>query len=172
MASDAHLENAVSVAAHRALGFQDEAPTVRFRKWLPPSDGVKKPGVKTARRLSLVQVDGAFAVARLDAVAPLPGWVAGGPFVSITRTTDELSVVCREEDVPAGVRCERGWRCLRVAGTLGFGLVGVLASLVGPLTEAGVSVFAASTFDTDYLILKASDFDRAVGVLRGVGHAV
>jgi hypothetical protein len=172
MASDAHQENAISVAAHWALGFQDEAPTVRFRKWLPPSDGVRATGVKTGHRLSLVQVEGAYAVARLDSDAPLSGWVAGGPFVSITRTTDELSVVCREEAVPEDVRCERDWRCLRVAGTLDFGLVGVLASLLGPLAEVGVSVFAVSTFDTDYLLLKASDFERAVGVLRRAGHAV
>jgi hypothetical protein len=81
-------------------------------------------------------------------------------------------VVCREGAVPEGVRCERGWRCLRVAGTLDLSLVGVLASLVGPLAGAGVSVFAVSTFDTDHLLLKASDFERAVGVLRRAGHAV
>jgi GNAT superfamily N-acetyltransferase len=172
MASDAHLDNSTSVAAHRALGFQDEVPTVRFRKWLPPSDGMKAAGIKTDHRLSLVQVEGAFAVARLDADAPLPGWVAGGPFLSITRTADELSVVYREEAVPDGVRCERGWRCLQVAGPLDFSLVGVLASLLGPLAEAGVSVFAVSTFNTDYLLLKALDFERAVGVLRRAGHAV
>lgn len=171
MASDAHLENTISVAAHRALGSQDEAPTVRFRKWLPPLEGVQEPGVKTAHRLSLVPVEGAFAIARLDPEAPLPGWVAGGSFVSITRTTDELSVVCREEAVPDGVRCERGWRCLRVAGTLDFSLVGVLSSLLGPLTEAGVSVFVVSSFDTDYILLKQAAFSRAVDVLRRAGHA-
>lgn len=121
--------------------------------------------------LTLVPLEGTFAVCRLAADAPVPGWAAGGPFVSITRTGDELSVVCREEAVPAGVRCEWGWRCLRVAGTLDFSLVGVLASLVGPLAGAGVSVFAVSTFDTDYLLLKASDFERGVAVLRRAGHA-
>ena len=74
--------------------------------------------------------------------------------------------------MPDGVRCERGWQCLRVAGTLDFSLVGVLASLIEPLADAGVSVFAASTFDTDYLLLKTSDFERAVGVLRRAGHTV
>ena len=120
------------------VGLQDETPAVRFRKWLPTS-GVGEAGVKAGHKLPLVPVEGAYAVSRLDAHAPLPGWVAGGPFVSITRTADELSVVCREEAIPEGVRCERGWRCLRVAGTLAFSLVGVLASLVGPLADAGVS---------------------------------
>jgi hypothetical protein len=122
--------------------------------------------------LTLVPLDGTFAVCRLAADAPVPGWATGGPFVSITRTGDELSVVCREGAVPAGVRCERGWRCLRVAGTLDFSLTGVLASLVGPLAEAGVSASAVSTFDTDYLLVKASGFERAVEVLRRAGHTV
>jgi aminoglycoside 6'-N-acetyltransferase I len=172
MASDAHLENAVSIAAHRALGFKDEAPVVRFRKWLSSTAGVGEAGVRNDHKLSLVPLGGAYAVCRLDADAPLPVWVAGGSFVSITRTADELSVVRREEAVPDGVRCERGWKCLRVAGTLSFSLVGVLASLVGPLAQAGVGVFAVSTFDTDFLLVKRADFERAVDVLRRAGHAV
>jgi hypothetical protein len=165
MASDAHLDNAAGIAAHRALGFQDETPTVRFRKWLLTTDGVIEVGVKAGHKLPLVPVEGAYAVSRLDARDPLPGWAAGGPFVSITRTADELSVVCREEVVPEGVRCERGWQCLRVAGTLAF-------SLVGALADAGVSVFAVSTFDTDYLLVRQADFQRAVDVLLRAGHAV
>jgi aminoglycoside 6'-N-acetyltransferase I len=172
MASDAHLDNLASIAAHRALGFQDEAPVVRFRKWLPATPAERKAESKTAHELSLVPLDGTFAVCRLDADPPLPAWAAGGSFVSITRTTDELSVVCREEAVPEGVRCERGWKGLRVAGTLALSLVGVLASLVGPLAQAGVGVFAVSTFDTDYLLVRAADFERAVDVLRRAGHAV
>ncbi len=171
MASDAHLDNAASIAAHRALGFQGETPAVRFRKWLLTTGGVGDAGVKTGHHLSLVPAEGAYAVCRLDTDAPLPGWVAGGPFVSITRTADELSVVCREEAVPDGVHCERGWRCLRVAGTLDFSLVGALAALLGPLAEAGVGAFAVSTFDTDYLLVKATAFERAVAVLRQAGHA-
>ena len=172
MASDAHLANAASIAAHKALGFNDEAPAVRLRKWLPSAGGVKEADATTAHRLSLIALEGSYAVARLGADAPLPGWVVGGPFVSITRTADELSVVCREEAVPGGVRCVRGWRCLRVAGTLDFSLVGVLASLLDPLARAGVSAFAMSTFDTDYLLLKAETFERAVAVLQLAGHSV
>ena len=74
--------------------------------------------------------------------------------------------------MPEGVRCERGWRCLGVAGTLDFSLVGVLAAMLGPLAGAGVSVFVLSTFDTDYLLVKEADFQRAVGVLGRAGHAV
>jgi len=172
MASDALLSNAISIAAHNAVGFTEELPAVRFRKWLPGKVGKGVARTQNAHKLSLVPLDGAFAVSRLDVDALLPGWAAGGPFVSTTRTAGEFSVVCREEAVPAGVRCERGWRCLRIAGTLDLSLVGVLASLVGPLAEAGVSVFVVSTFDTDYLLVKVADFEQAVGVLRRAGHAV
>jgi hypothetical protein len=78
--------------------------------------------------------------------------------------------VCAAECVPAEVRCERGWRCLRVAGVIDFSVVGVLSSLTAPLAEAGVSVFAVSTFDTDYLLVKEVDFDRACAALRVHGH--
>jgi hypothetical protein len=122
--------------------------------------------------LTLAQVEGTFAVCRLDADAALPDWAMRGPFVSFTRTKDELSVVCSEEAVPEGIRCERGWRCLRVAGTLDFWLVGVLAVLLQPLAAAGVSVFVLSTFDTDYLLVKEGDFPRAAEVLRSAGHTV
>jgi hypothetical protein len=122
--------------------------------------------------MTLVPLEGAYAICRLDGDAPLPGWVAGHPFVSISRTAEELSVVCRQEAVPEGIRCERGWRCLRVAGTLDFSLVGVLASMLGPLADAGVSVFVQSTFDTDYLLVKEQDLLQAVEALRRAGHIV
>ena len=121
--------------------------------------------------LTLEAVPGRYAVCWLDPGAEFPAWAAG-PFLSITRTTDELSVVCPEDAVPPGPRAERGWRCLRVAGTLDFTLVGVLAALVGPLADAGVSVFVVSTFDTDYLLFKDETFGRAVDVLRNAGHTV
>jgi hypothetical protein len=74
--------------------------------------------------------------------------------------------------VPEGITCERGWRCLRVAGAIPFSAVGVLASLTAPLAEDGVSVFAVSTFDTDYLFVRAADMGRAIDVLRRQGHSV
>lgn len=112
-----------------------------------------------------------FAVCRLRPDADVPPW-ATGAVVSVTRTADELSVLCAEADVPAAVRCERGWRGLRVVGQLDFALVGVLAALVVPLAEAGVSVFALSTFDTDYLFVRAADLGRARAALTAAGHRI
>jgi hypothetical protein len=95
-----------------------------------------------------------------------------GTFFSITRTADELSVVCQQSLVPDDIRCERDWRCLRVAGTMAFSMVGVVAALVTALAEAGVSVFVVSTFDTDYLLVKEHDLEKAVAALRAAGHEV
>src|SRR3954464_4694501 len=97
------------------------------------------------RPLTLLPVDGGLAVCRLDGAAPLPAWATAGDFFAVTRTADELSVVCRPALVPDGARCERGWRAWRVAGSMDFGLVGVLAVLVTPLAEAGIGIFAFST---------------------------
>jgi hypothetical protein len=123
-------------------------------------------------RLNLTVVDGTFAVCRLGAEATIPPWATAGHFFSITRTADELSVVCRQDAVPEGVVGERGWRCLRVAGTMPFSVVGVLASLAAPLAEAGISVFVVSTFDTDYLLVKDNDLTAALDALQRQGHAV
>jgi hypothetical protein len=124
------------------------------------------------RRLSLVCLDGVYAVCRLPAGATVPDWATRGGLWSLTRTPDELSVLCAEAVVPAGVRHEPGWRCLRVAGTLPLGEVGVVSALAGPLAEAGVSVFVLSSFDTDYLFVRAEQWERAVEALRAAGHEV
>src|SRR5262245_3472832 len=124
------------------------------------------------QQLTLIVVDGNFAVCRLEPGAPIPPWATAGDLFSITRTADELSVVCRQDAVPDGINCERGWRCLRVAGSIPFSVVGVLASLTAPLAEAGISVFAISTFDTDYLLAGAQDLERAVDILRRRGHTI
>jgi hypothetical protein len=124
------------------------------------------------RPLTLEMVEGSYAVCRLDAADPLPEWAGGTPFVSVTRTDAELSVVCPEGAVPPGVRAERGWRCLRVVGPLGFGVTGILASLAGPLASSGVSIFVVSTYDTDYLMVQERDLERARDALARAGHAV
>jgi len=124
------------------------------------------------RRLDLVILDGRLAACRLGPAEGLPAWATGGGFVSITRTADELSVVCPESSVPEGVRAERGWRSLRVSGVLDFSLVGVLGSLAVPLARSGIGIFVVSTFDTDYLLVKEVDLARAVEALVADGHAI
>lgn len=124
-------------------------------------------------RLDLALLPGTFAVCRLDPAAPVPGWAGGpGELASVTRTGAELSIVCPDARVPPAIRAERGWRCLRVAGPLDFSLVGVLAALAGALAGAGVSLFALSTFDTDHLLVREADLDRALRALEEAGHGV
>lgn len=114
-------------------------------------------------------LDGGYAIARLPADAEIPGWVVG-PFCSVTRTVDELSIVVAENLLPAGVTAEAGWRLLAVEGPLDFSQIGVLASLADPLTAAEVSLFAISTYDTDYLMVRRTDLQRARGALEKAGH--
>jgi putative acetyltransferase len=172
MASDAHIENLVSLKAHKALGFEESSRAVHLRKPLPGASAPTTERSCPTRQRTLLAVDGTFAVCRLAATAPVPAWATSGDFFSISRTAEELSVVCRQDAVPEGVRSERGWRCLRVAGTIPFAAVGVLAALTAPLAEAGVSVFAVSTFDTDYLLVREPNWNRAVAALRQHGHEV
>ncbi|MGZ4384651.1 MAG: ACT domain-containing protein [Gaiellaceae bacterium] len=123
--------------------------------------------------LPLQLLTGSLAIARLPADAELPGWLPDrGSFVSLTRTSGELSVVCEQEAVPADVPAERGWRALAVAGTLDFALTGVLSSLAAPLAAAGVPIFVVSTHDTDYVLVRDDDLPRAAGALRAAGHSL
>lgn len=128
--------------------------------------------VPITHRLTLTVLPDTFAVCRLDAGSAVPAWATSGSFFSITRTAEELSVVCKQAVVPDGVRCERDWRCVQLAGPIPFSTVGVLASLVQPLAQACVSVFAVSTFNTDYLLVKAADLERAIDAWRRCGHTV
>lgn len=121
--------------------------------------------------LELTLIEGRFAVCRLAPDAARPAWAAQG-FSSVTRTSDELSVVCAEDAVPPGVQREPGWRILQVAGPLEFGLTGILLSVARPLAEAGVSIFAISTFDTDYVMVRESSVEKAIGALEAAGHRV
>jgi uncharacterized protein len=128
--------------------------------------------VSDGRTLTLSAVEGVFAVARLAPDQDPPGWAVEGPFASVTRTADEMSVVCLEDHVPAGVLYEGGWRCLGVVGQLDFSLAGVIASLAGPLAGAGVPIFVISTYDSDYLLVKDDRLERAVAALSEAGHTV
>jgi hypothetical protein len=128
--------------------------------------------VWTMPELTLTLLPGRFAVCRLDARAAVPAWAFTEGFCSVTRTTEELSIVCREEAVPGEVRCRQGWVCLKVEGPLDFSLTGVMASLAGPLAEAEISLFSLATYDTDYLLIDAGEFEKAKEALTRAGHTV
>ena len=122
--------------------------------------------------LRLSVLEERLAVCRLDPPAEIPAWATGAPFFSVTRTSDELSIVCPEERVPQGITSERGWRALRFDGPFEFGLVGVLASVAVALAHSEVSILAIATYDTDYVLVEESQLLLATQVLRERGHEV
>ncbi len=122
--------------------------------------------------LTLSLLGDIFAICRVDANAKIPDWAYTGSFISITRTVEELSIVCPIAQVPSGIECNKGWRCFKVEGSLDFSLTGILASLATPLAEAGVSIFAVSTYKTDYLMVKDTDKEKAIQILSQAGHQV
>lgn len=126
----------------------------------------------SAHSLTIRVLPGTLAVCRLAPQAPVPDWAQRGSLWALVRTGEELSVVCSQEHVPAEIQAQAGWRALKVAGPLDFALVGVLAGLTRPLAEAGVSVFAISTFDTDYLLVKDDRLEHAVQALLAAGFEV
>jgi hypothetical protein len=106
-----------------------------------------------------------LAISRLDKDAQIPSWAMDDTFFSISKTDDELSIVCSENTVPNGIKSERGWRALKVEGPLDFSLTGIFASLANPLAEAKISIFALSTFETDYILIQDKKLKEAIKVL-------
>lgn len=119
--------------------------------------------------MRLELLDSELAICRLDPAAAIPAW-ARGELVATVRTGEELSVVCDADAVPADTRADRGWRALRVAGTLDLTLTGVLATILAPLAAAEIPIFAVSSFDTDYVLVPAARLTEAAAVLRAAGH--
>jgi len=123
-------------------------------------------------RLTLDPVAGSYAICRMSPGDSLPPWVVNGTFFSVTRTPTELSVVCDVASVPSDVKADAPWSALAVRGPLNLNMTGVLPALATPLATAGISIFVVSTFDTDYLLVRSQDTDRAVRVLRAAGHDI
>lgn len=111
-----------------------------------------------------------FALVRLPPHAPVPPWAWGGAFSSVTRTAHEVSIVC--ENVPQDVDAERGWRCLALEGPIPLTEIGIAAQFTAILAKSSVSVFLLSTFDTDYVLVREPDVERAIAALVAAGHRV
>jgi len=128
--------------------------------------------VSSPRKLELTLLPERFAISRLPGNSSLPEWALRGSFFSITRTGDELSVVCELALVPSHVQSQSGWRVLKVHGPFVLSEIGVLSSLASPLAAARVSLFAISTFDTDYLLVAAASLSTAMKALEQAGHKI
>jgi uncharacterized protein len=121
-------------------------------------------------KLKFSLVAGKFAVCRLAADAAIPEWALRGALQSVSRSSEELSIVCLAESVPAGIQANAPWSCFKIAGPIPFEQVGVLAAFIRPLAERGISIFAISTFDTDYVLVKDEFTGAAMQALQQAGH--
>jgi uncharacterized protein len=122
--------------------------------------------------LSLQLLPGAFAVVRLDPDDALPSWFQRKGFRTVSWTAEELSILCEQAMVPAEAAAERDWRCLMLRGPFPFELTGILLAVLAPLAEAGIGIFAVSTFDTDYVLVKEAALESALDALRRSGHHI
>jgi len=123
-------------------------------------------------KLRLFVLPETLAICQLPKDARVPQWALAASFYSITRTAEELSVVCPQTHVPEGIKKDEGWRCLKVEGPLDFSATGILASLTMPLAKEEISVFAVSTYNTDYLLVKTQHLEKAVQILAQNGHQI
>ncbi len=123
-------------------------------------------------KIKLKQLEGTYAVSQISQQDKIPDWVDGEGFVSINRTDDELSLVCLQNRVPANVTTAFGWICFKFLGPFEFDDAGVLLSVIRPLSESGMGIFAISTYNGDMLLLKQEDVDSAVALLKENGHSV
>jgi hypothetical protein len=126
----------------------------------------------TIHPLTLSLLSDSFAICRLENDAAIPQWALSGPFLSLTHTEDELSIVCPAQRIPADIHADRDWRCFKLHGPFPFSLVGILNSVTIPLAEANIGIFAISTYDTDYVLVKERNLQHAIDTLTTAGHTV
>jgi len=124
------------------------------------------------RNLKLTSLWGAYAICQLDPQKSPPEWVFKGDIYSITRTPEELSIICLHVQIPEHIPCQPGWRALKVEGPFNFDEIGVLASLTEPLAAAQISLLTSSTFDTDYIFIQDVNYNQALKALRAAGHHI
>jgi len=140
----------------------------------PGNDGQRQVhGLKFMKKPILLLLPYKLGICRLNSSASIPvGLQDSGSFFSITRTEDEISLVCRENLIPADCVAEKGFRALKVKGPLPFELTGILSSLLNPLARDGISIFAISTYDTDYILVKEEALEQTIIALREAADVI
>ena len=126
--------------------------------------------VRGRNSLKFHRLPGLYAIIRLSPGAPVPNWATNGDFTSITRTTDELSIVCPTENIPKEITAGLRWICLKLEGPFAFSQPGVLLSFIEPLSNNGIPIFAVSSYDTDYVLVQEEFLDATHQALKHSGH--
>lgn len=116
--------------------------------------------------LTLKLLDETYGVCSLEKDSEISPWIVEGNFLSITKTDEELSIVCEEKNISEGIKYEGGWKILKIEGKLDFALVGILAKISNIMAENNISIFAISTYDTDYILIKLNNINKAVELLK------
>lgn len=122
--------------------------------------------------MNLLILDGMYAVCRLDPGDEIPAWIDESDFLSVVRSSDELSIVCSQKLVPQEIGCNRDWRLIRIDEELDFEMVGILNRFLLPLEKAGIAVFVVSSYNTDYIMVASRKLKEAVAVLKDEGHHI
>lgn len=123
-------------------------------------------------KLQMKLLDGTFGVCRLKREDNIPSWCLQSKVYSITRTEDELSILCDLRFIPQEIKCEKPWKALKLEGPLDFSLIGILSRISGLLAKNSISIFAISTYDTDYILVKEKDIDNAIKVLSNEEYII
>ena len=121
--------------------------------------------------LTLSLLDATFAICRFPAGTPVAA-PTPGPFSLLVQAAEETTLVCPLDKAPSAAEIDAGWRCLRIEQSFDFSVPGILASVLAPLAQAGIGIFATSTFSTDYVLVKAGDVEQAMAALSDAGHRV
>lgn len=120
--------------------------------------------------LALSVLPGEYAICLLQSSEPIPQWAEGNGLFSATRAHDELSIVCRKDRIPEEYEIDDGWTAIMFVGTFEFDEAGIVLSIIEPLSNSEIGLFAISTFKRDYLLIKRSDLDKAKEILKVAGH--
>jgi hypothetical protein len=179
MASAALMASTPKAASREAAGRRVDSgtPTAwqgRLHRAIPPSRPRARPatmGLMTDEAFKLSVIQGSWAVVRLAPDGAIPAWAMKAPgFVSITRTADELSIICAEAMVPPELEADRQWPLLKLQGPIPLTKSGVLLPIATPLSSAGITILVLSTFDTDYFLVRKNQLSMACQALVTAGH--
>ena len=124
------------------------------------------------RQLQLSLLGEIYGICVFESDTEIPEWAAAVSFCSITRTQEELTIVCPQNTIPSGCEYDAGWRCFRIDGSFDLNQIGVISSLAAPLAQASISIFVVSSYDTDYILVKKEKVNQAIAVLTDSGHLV
>lgn len=128
--------------------------------------------VSGMKAFHLILLPDLYAICRVEPGDFMPAWIDQEGFFSITHTAEEISIVCLETSIPPAIQCQAGWRLLKFEGPFEFSQTGVLAAVALPLAEAGVSLLAISTYDTDYVLIQTNQLEQALRILQKAGHTL